>query len=64
MTKTQAATLAKLRELTAVGPLDVTYGGIKGVNRTSLWSLEELGAVTITRSTESGRLVMFCTIAK
>ena len=49
MTKTQAATLAKLIELTANGPLDVTYGGIKGVNRTALWALESAGVIVIER---------------
>jgi hypothetical protein len=64
MTKTQAATLARITELTASGPLDVTYGGIKGVNRTSLWCLEEMGVIVIERTTVDGRLRMLATVAK
>jgi hypothetical protein len=64
MTKTQTATLQRITELTVNGPLDVTYGGIKGVNRTSLWTLEEMGAVKINRSyDDQGRLVMTATVA-
>ncbi len=64
MTKTQAATLARITELTANGPLDVTYGGIKGVNRSSLWTLEDNGLVKVERTTdENGRLRMLATIA-
>lgn len=47
MTKTQQATIAKLRELLAAGPVDVTYGGIKGVNRSSLYVLMDNGALTV-----------------
>jgi hypothetical protein len=63
MTKTQTATLDAIRALTLNGPLDVTYGGIKGVNRSSLWCLEEAGAVRIERTTENGRLKMMATMA-
>lgn len=47
MTKTQEATIAKLRELLATGPVDVTYGGIKGVNRSSLYALMDRGVVVV-----------------
>jgi hypothetical protein len=63
MTKTQTATLETIRALTANGPLDVTYGGIKGVNRSSLWCLEEAGVVNIERTTENGRLKMMASVA-
>lgn len=49
MTKTQAATLDRIVELATSGRLDVTYGGIKGVNRASLFALESKGMVAIER---------------
>ena len=55
MTKTQAATIATLSQMLTAGPVDVTFGGIKGVNRSSLWTLEEKGLVTIERRTVAGR---------
>lgn len=66
MTKTQAATLARIIELTQNGPLDVTYGGIKGVNRTALWALESAGVIVIERREVEGRNYpdMFVTVAE
>jgi hypothetical protein len=55
MTKSQIASLARIAELFAAGPVDVTYGGIKGVNRSSLWALEDKGVITIERHTVPNR---------
>ena len=64
MTKTQAATLARITELTQDGPLDITYGGIKGVNRSSLWALEDKGAIIVERVYENNVVIsMKATIA-
>jgi hypothetical protein len=53
LTKTQTATLDKIRILAADGGLDVTYGGIKGVNRSALWALEGKGLLKIERTMDS-----------
>ena len=65
MTKSQEATLATIRTLSVAGPLDVTFGGIKGVNRTSLWALEDKGIVIIERREVANRNYpdMFVTVA-
>lgn len=47
LTATQIKTLAKIRDLFANGPVDVTFK-VKGLNMTSMWSLHRAGVITVT----------------
>lgn len=54
MTKSQIASLARIAELFAAGPVDVTYK-VAGINSNSLWALEEKGVITIDRHAVANR---------